>query len=128
MSFITIEEAESILGADFAKESDKARFIRLANTWMKNEVSFVPDPIDPLLKEATCEIIKGIQAGVIYSGIARQTTSEKVKADSIEIEESFAEGSVEVSEYEQIAKALITSLDLVNPNKTNGFSFGVFRS
>lgn len=124
MSFITVEEAESILGADFADDSDKARLIKLANTWMKNEVGFVPDPIDPLLRDSACEIIKGIQAGVIYSGIARQTTSESVKADTVQVTESFAEGSVEISEYEQIARAFIDSLDL----KSKGFGFEVFRA
>ena len=124
MSFITVEEAESILGADFADDSDKARLIKLANTWMKNEVGFVPDPIDPLLRDAACEIIKGIQAGVIYSGIARQTTSESVKADTVQVTESFAEGSVEVSEFEQIARAYIASLDL----KPKGFGFEVYRA
>lgn len=124
MSFITVEEAESILGADFADDSDKARLIKLANTWMKNEVGFVPDPIDPLLRDAACEIIKGIQAGVIYSGIARQTTSESVKADTVQVTESFAEGSVEISEFEQIARAFIDSLDL----KSKGFTFEVFRA
>lgn len=48
--FLTIAEAESILGADFADDSDKARLIKLANTWMRNEVGTVPDPIDPPLK------------------------------------------------------------------------------
>ncbi|MFH7808783.1 hypothetical protein ACE01U_09035 [Acinetobacter sp. BSP-153] len=124
MSFITVEEAESILGADFADDSDKARLIKLANTWMKNEVGFIPDPIDPLLRDSACEIIKGIQAGVIYSGIARQTTSESVKADTVQVTESFAEGSVEISEYEQIARAFIDSLDL----KSKGFGFEVFRA
>ena len=124
MSFITVEEAESILGADFADDSDKARLIKLANTWMRNEVGFVPDPIDPLLRDSACEIIKGIQAGVIYSGIARQTTSESVKADTVQVTESFAEGSVEVSEFEQIARAYIASLDL----KPKGFGFEVFRA
>lgn len=123
MSFITVAEAESILGADFADDGDKARLIKLANTWMKNEVSFVPDPIDPLLKDAACEIIKGIQAGAIYSGVARQTTSESVKADSVQVSETYAEGSVEISEYEQIAKAYIDSLDL----KSKGFPFEVYR-
>lgn len=123
MSFITVAEAESILGADFADDSDKARLIKLANTWMKNEVSFVPDPIDPLLKDAACEIIKGIQAGVIYSGVARQTTSESVKADTVQVSETYAEGSVVISEYEQIAKAYIESLDL----KPKGFTFEVYR-
>lgn len=123
MSFITVGDAESILGADFADDGDKARLIKLANTWMKNEVSFVPDSIDPLLKDAACEIIKGIQAGVIYSGVARQTTSESVKADTVQVSETYAEGSVEISEYEQIAKAYIDSLDL----KPKGFTFEVYR-
>ena len=124
MSFITIAEAESILGADFADDGDKARLIKLANTWMKNEVGFVPNPIDSLLKDAACEIIKGIQAGVIYAGIARQTTSESVKADTVQVTESFAEGSVEVSEFEQIARAYIASLNL----KSKGFTFEVYRA
>ena len=124
MSFITQEQAEQILGADFAPAGDKARLIKLANTWMRNEVVYVPDPIDPLLIDAACEIIKGIQAGVIYVGVARQTTSESVKADTVQVTESFAEGSVEISEFEQIARAFIDSLGL----KSQGFTFEVFRA
>lgn len=124
MSFITQEQAEQILGVDFAPVGDKARLIKLANTWMRNEVGYVPDPIDSLLIDAACEIIKGIIAGVIYAGIARQTTSESVKADTVQITESFAEGSVDVSEFEQIARAFIGSLDL----KSKGFGFEVFRA
>ena len=124
MSFITQEQAEQILGVDFAPVGDKARLIKLANTWMRNEVGFVPDEIDPVLKDAACEIIKGIIAGVIYAGIARQTTSESVKADTVQVTESFAEGSVEVSEFEQIALAFIDSLNL----KPKGFGFEVFRA
>ena len=124
MSFITQQDAETILGVDFAPEGDKARLILLANTWMRNEVGFVPDPIDPLLKDAACEIIKGILAKVIYSGVERQTTSESVKADTVTVTETFSEGSTAISEFEQIAKALIDSLDL----KPKGFAFKVYRA
>lgn len=124
MSFITQEQAEQILGVDFAPVGDKARLIKLANTWMRNEVGYVPDPIDSLLIDAACEIIKGIIAGVIYAGIARQTTSESVKADTVQVTESFAEGSVEISEFEQIALAFIDSLNL----KPKVFGFEVFRA
>ena len=124
MSFITQEQAEQILGADFAPAGDKARLILLANTWMKNHVGHVPNEIADELKTAACEIIKGIIAKVIYAGVDRQTTSERVKADTVEVEESFAEGSVAISEYEQIAKALIDSLDL----EPKGFGFEVFRA
>lgn len=123
MSFITVDDANRILGSDFAPEGDKARLILLANIWMKNEIGFVPDPIDTLLQDAACEIVKGIKTGVIYSGVSRQTTSERVKADSVEVEESFVEGSREISEFEQIAKAFINSLDL----KPKGFTFKVYR-
>lgn len=123
MSFISLEEAEQILGADFAPAGDKARLILLANTWMKNEVGFTPNLVDDLLKQAACEIIKGIKAGVIYAGIARQTISESVKADSVQVSETFAEGSREISEYEQIAKAMIESVR----EKPIGFAFRVYR-
>ena len=36
MSFITVDDANSILGSDFAPDSDKARLVQLANVWMKN--------------------------------------------------------------------------------------------
>lgn len=124
MSFITQEQAEQILGADFAPAGDKARLIRLANVWMKNEIGYIPDEITEELKDAACEIIKGILAGVIYAGIARQTTSESVKADTVQVSETFAEGSREISEYEQIARAFIASLDL----KPKDFGFEVFRA
>lgn len=123
MSFISLEEAEQILGADFAPAGDKARLILLANTWMKNEVGFIPNLVNDLLKQAACEIIKGIKAGVIYAGIACQTISESVKADSVQVSETFAEGSREISEYEQIAKAMIESVR----EKPIGFSFRVYR-
>ncbi len=68
MSFITVDDANSILGSNFAPDSDKARLVQLANVWMKKRIGFVPDPIDSLLKDAACEIIKGILAKVIYNG------------------------------------------------------------
>ena len=123
MSFITINDAEEILGKDFAPDGDKATLVKQANVWMKNEIGFVPDPIDLILKDAACEIIKGILAGDIYSGIERQTTREMVDADGVKVDESFANGSVSISKFEQIAKAYITSLDLT----PRGFSFGVYR-
>lgn len=55
--------------------------------------------------------------------IGRQTTSESVKADTVQVDETFAEGSVEMSEFERIARAYISSLDL----KSKGFTFKVYR-
>ncbi|MGR3977572.1 hypothetical protein FW754_07795 [Acinetobacter sp. 1207_04] len=125
MSFITQQEAESILGVDFAPDSDKARLILLSNTWMKNQIGFVPDPIHENLKLASCEIIKGILAKVIYNGQDQVLKRKKVKADSVESEKEFQDGSVALSSFEQIALAFIDSVDGLKPKI--GFSFEVRR-
>ncbi|KCX69922.1 hypothetical protein J567_4410, partial [Acinetobacter baumannii 754286] len=103
MSFITVDDANSILGSDFAPDSDKARLVQLANVWMKKRIGFVPDPIDPLLKDASCEIIKGILAKEIYNGKDQQLKRKKVKADSVESEKEYQDGSEAISSFEQIA-------------------------
>lgn len=125
MNFITQHEAESILGADFAPDSDKARLILLSNTWMKNQIGFVPDPIHENLKLASCEIIKGILAKMIYNGQDQVLKRKKVKADSVESEKEFQDGSIAISSFEQIALAFIDSVDGLKPKI--GFSFEVRR-
>ncbi|EHU2137367.1 hypothetical protein J921_3724 [Acinetobacter baumannii 25493_8] len=129
MSFITVDDANSILGSDFAPDSDKARLVQLANVWMKKRIGFVPDPIDPLLKDASCEIIKGILAKEIYNGKDQQLKRKKVKADSVESEKEYQDGSEAISSFEQIAIDFIDSLDLKDPNASfNGFGIPLYRA
>lgn len=76
MSFITQEQAEQILGVDFLHPAgDKLASLNQQTHGCGTRVGCVPDPIDSLLIDAACRIIKGIQAGVIYAGVARQTTN-----------------------------------------------------
>ncbi|MDK2221968.1 hypothetical protein [Acinetobacter baumannii] len=129
MSFITVDDANSILGSDFAPDSDKARLVKLANVWMKKRIGFVPDPIDPLLKDAACEIIKGILGKEIYNGKDQQLKRKKVKADSVESEKEYQDGSEAISSFEQIAIDFIDSLDLKDPNASfNGFGISLYRA
>ena len=125
MSFITQQDAETILSLGFAPDSDKARLILLSNTWMKNQIGFVPDPIHENLKLASCEIIKGSLAKVIYNGQDQVLKRKKVKADSVESEKEFQDGSIAISSFEQIALAFIDSVDGLKPKI--GFSFEVRR-
>lgn len=120
MSFITIEQAESILGAGFADDSDKARLVLLANTWMKKNAGQSFYPVLYEIEVAACEIIKGIQAKVIYNGKSQALKKEKVKADGVESEEEYQEGSVAISSYEQIALDLIASVELDQPKMPFG--------
>lgn len=112
MTFITIADAETILGTDFAPDGDKARLVLLANTWMKNEIGYVPDPVTDNLKLAACEIIKGIQANEIYNGKEQELKRKKVKADTVESEKEYQDGSFSLSSFEQIALALIEAENL----------------
>ncbi len=129
MSFITVDDANTILGSDFAPDSDKARLVQLANVWMKKRIGFVPDPIDSLLKDAACEIIKGILDKVIYNGKEQLLKRKKVKADSVESEKEYQEGTEAISSFEQIAIDYIDSLDLKDPNASfNGFGIPLYRA
>ncbi|OTG85534.1 hypothetical protein B9T31_12140 [Acinetobacter sp. ANC 4558] len=120
MSFITIEQAEAILGADFADDGDKARLVLLANTWMKKNAGQSFDPVPYDLQVAACEIIKGIQAKAIYNGQSQALKKEKVKADGVESEEEYQDGSVTISSYEQIALDLIASIEVDQPKTPYG--------
>ncbi|MHC3136269.1 hypothetical protein ACWPO0_10395 [Acinetobacter nosocomialis] len=129
MSFITVDDANSILGSDFAPDSDKARLVKLACVWMKKRIGFVPEPVDPLLKDAACEIIKGIVSKAIYNGKEQLLKRKKVKADSVESEKEYQEGTEAISSYEQIAIDYIDSLDLKDPNASfNGFGIPLYRA
>ncbi|EZQ10742.1 hypothetical protein [Acinetobacter sp. Ver3] len=127
MSFITEQQALQIIGTPFEISSDKAQTLILANAWVKNQIGFVPESIDENLTLAAAEIVRGIIDEALFVGVDRQTVSETVNANGVSVSETFAEGSVVVTRYEQIAKALIQSVDLANPNKSNGFGFEVYR-
>lgn len=111
MSFVAVDDVNEMLGSDFAPEGDKARLILLANTWMKKHAGTSPAVVPDELKIAACEIVKGILAKVIYNGKSQTLKREKVKADGVESEEEYQEGSESLSSYEQIALDLIASVE-----------------
>lgn len=127
MIFITLMQAEELLGQDFAPtEAEKKRLVMLANTWMTNNTcdclqgsSIIEVPEN--LVVASSEIILAIKSGDIYGGSDRQTTSERVKADSVEVQETYADGSRAISANEQIALAMIEAECL----SCNGGSFSL---
>lgn len=116
MSFISIDDANNLLGSSFAPDGDKAPLVLLANTWMKNQIGFEPKTISDNLKSASCEIIKGILSGDLYSGQAEKVLSKTVSAQSgTSVSKTFAEKSRKVSKFEQIALALIDAEQIRKP-------------
>ncbi|ENU92094.1 hypothetical protein F971_01981 [Acinetobacter vivianii] len=129
MGFVTTQDVNERLGDDFAPEGDKAHLVLLANTWMRKKIGFIPDKIDPLLKYAACEIVKGIKAKAIYNGQEQLLKRKKVKGDTVESEREYQEGSTSISSYEQIATDIIDTLELKNPNgSSGGFTIRLIRT
>ncbi|EKU38121.1 MULTISPECIES: hypothetical protein [Acinetobacter] len=113
MSFITEQEAiERVAGFDALSASDKADYLEKSEAYLLarnvkpfEEVTAVPNA----LKTASYEVIKGIMKGDIYQGQEQALKRKKVKADTVETEKEYQDGSVKLSASEQYI------LDLIQP-------------
>ncbi|MCH7389564.1 hypothetical protein [Acinetobacter dispersus] len=113
MSFITEQEAiEHVKDFDALSSSDKADYLQKAETYLVarnvkpyEDVILVPKA----LKTASYEIIKGIMNGELYQGQEQALKRKKVKADTVESEKEYQEGSVKLNATEQYI------LDLIKP-------------
>ncbi|WP_247791228.1 hypothetical protein [Acinetobacter baumannii] len=92
--------------------SDKAQFLQMAEAYLLarnvkpyEDVTQVPEP----LKTASYQIIKGIMKGDLYQGQEQALKRKKVKADTVETEKEYQDGSVKLSAIEQFI------LDLIKP-------------
>lgn len=113
MSFITEQEAiERVAGFDALSASDKADYLQMSEAYLLarnvkpyEDVTTVPQP----LKNASYQIIKGIMKGEIYQGQEQVLKRKKVKADTVETEKEYQDGSVKLTATEQFI------LDLIKP-------------
>lgn len=113
MSFITEQDAiEHVAGFDALSASDKADYLQMSEAYLLarnvkpyEDVTTVPQP----LKTASYQIIKGIMKGELYQGQEQALKRKKVKADTVETEKEYQEGSVKLTATEQFI------LDLIKP-------------
>ena len=111
MSFITEQEALDNV-SDFAKESvsDKARLLAQAEAYLRaRNVKEYKDSegVPQALKLACYEVINGVLNGELYRGQSQALKREKVKADTVETEEEYQDGSVALTATEQFINDLI---------------------
>ena len=113
MSFITEQEAiDNVEGFDALSDRDKARNLQMSEAYLiaknvkpYNDVNDVPSA----LKLASYEIIKGIMAGDLYKGVEQALKRKRVKADTVESEKEYQDGTVQLNATEQYI------LDLIKP-------------
>ncbi|EXB27208.1 hypothetical protein J537_1014 [Acinetobacter baumannii 1437282] len=113
MSFITEQEAiEHVQGFDALSASDKADYLQKAEAYLiaRNVKHYVDvTQVPKALKTASYEIIKGIMKGELYQGLEQALKRKKVKADTVESEKEYQDGSVKLNATEQYI------LDLIKP-------------
>ncbi|MDC4872595.1 hypothetical protein NRA65_17410 [Acinetobacter baumannii] len=113
MSFITEQEAiEHVEGFDALSASDKAQYLQMSQAYLLarnvkpyEDVTEVPEP----LKTASYQVIKGIMKGDLYQGQEQALKRKKVKADTVETEKEYQDGSAKLTATEQFI------LDLIKP-------------
>ncbi|MFW6699187.1 hypothetical protein ACODTP_16915 [Acinetobacter pittii] len=113
MSFITEQEAiERVAGFDALSASDKADYLEKSEAYLlaRNVKPYEDITIVPkALKSASFEVIKGIMKGELYQGQEQALKRKKVKADTVETEKEYQDGSIKLSTSEQFI------LDLIKP-------------
>lgn len=113
MGFITEQEAiEHVEGFDALSASDKADYLEKSEAYLlaRNVKPYEDTTIVPkALKSASFGVIKGIMKGELYQGQEQALKRKKVKADTVETEKEYQDGSVKLSATEQYI------LDLIKP-------------
>lgn len=111
MSFITEQEAiERVAGFDALSASDKADYLEKSEAYLlaRNVRPYEDTTIVPkALKSASFEVIKGIMKGELYQGQEQALKRKKVKADTVETEKEYQDGSIKLSASEQFIHDLI---------------------
>lgn len=113
MPYITQAEAElNVEGFTDKTQIEKDALLLKADAYLSskcvpqfNDTTKVPDK----LKQAAYEVIRGTIAGKLFVGVARLATSEKVKADVLEVQETYSETAIELNQYEQLIDMLIST-------------------
>lgn len=127
MNYVTAESVTALLpdwdaGGDVAQTN---RAIIMANAWLnaKRLPTYPIDEIPEAILQAGAEIAKLAFEGKLYAGRTEGIVqSKRVKADTVEVEKSFASGAdgLAISAEEQFALALLA------PFITTGFAINTF--
>ena len=95
MIFVTVAEADTILGSAWTTVDKKDNAVFMANVWLSaKKFCRGLDPIDEAIKQAGAYAAKLASSGKLYETQTDGTVTEKtVKADTVQVTKKYAEGS-----------------------------------
>jgi hypothetical protein len=127
MEYITVADVDAALGATWAADAEKARYVAMANAYLNAQTL---RPVDPLaipgaIVAAGVELAAAAAAGDLYQQKTEgEVMSKSVKAGSVSSSKTFAS----VTGTSAALPARIQyALALIDPWKTSMFSFAVHR-
>lgn len=92
MPYVTVTQVDEILGSDWAEEAAKPLAVLQANDWLTAK-GIPVDVDDERITRAGAYLSKMAAAGTLYADSDGDVKSERVKADTVEVETSFQDGS-----------------------------------
>ena len=107
ITYIAVEQVDTLLGAGWAPADQKARAVLMANTWLTNLGLPEFDPVPDDVIQAGAEIAREAAAGNIYGSKETGVLSKSVNADGVSSSKTYSESSRTISAGESFALALL---------------------
>lgn len=105
--YVTVADVDSQLGEAWAPADKKGEAVLIANVWMTNQRLPNLDPMPDAWPKAAGYVAREAAKGNIYGQTEKGLTGKSVKADTVEVSKTFADGHKIVSAGEALALAML---------------------
>lgn len=92
MPFVTVAQVDEILGSDWAEAAAKPLAVQMANDWLRSK-GIPADVDDERIVRAGAYLAKMAAAGTLYADSRGDVKRKRVKADTVESETEYMDGS-----------------------------------
>ena len=128
--YVTSTQVDDKLGADWAPDADKPRYVAMANAYLSAQRIQLPDPVPDEIITAGAELAGAAAEGQLYAQRTEGVlTQKRVDADGVESEKRYSDVSTygkhaALPERVQFALALIEAYRTIPMGITVGYGDG----
>lgn len=115
-TYVTVDDVDTKLGADWEGTGDKTRAVLDANTWLTAKRVRLSDPVDDDVVMAGALLAQEAANGRLYADTDGAVKRERVRADTVEVETEYQDGA----QAQTGALSMISDLLAPYLPKTNG--------
>ena len=115
-TYVTVDDVDTKLGADWEGTGDKARAVLDANTWLTARRVRLSDPVNDDVVMAGALLAQEAANGRLYADTDGAVKRERVRADTVEVETEYQDGA----QAQTGALSMISDLLAPYLPKTNG--------